>query len=147
MLTQTNSAQLLAVLLDQLHPHPDNPRLELRADVVEQLIGQMSESGFGSEHAVLVRPVDDGFQIISGHHRVEAARKVGLAEVPCWVRQMDDDEAFMQLVLSNAQGELSPLEIGIHALKAVPLSKGGRGQTGGLSEYAEKIGRSSAALT
>lgn len=47
----------------------------------------------------------------------------------------------MQLVLSNAQGELSPLEIGIHALKAVPLGKGGRGQTGGLSEYAEKIGR------
>jgi site-specific DNA-methyltransferase (adenine-specific) len=141
MLTQTSTAKLEFIQLDILQSHPDNPRLELRSDVIEQLTAQMSESGFGSEHAVLVRPVVEGFQIISGHHRVEAARKVGLSEVPCWVREMDDDEAFMQLVLSNAQGELSPLEIGMHALKAVPLAKGGRGQTGGLSEYAQKIGR------
>jgi ParB/RepB/Spo0J family partition protein len=147
MLTQTSSAQLLSIALDELRAHPDNPRLELRADVVEQLTGQMSESGFGSEHAVLVRPFGDVYQIISGHHRVEAARKVGLDEVPCWVREINDDEAFMQLVLSNAQGELSPLEIGIHALKAVPLSKGGRGRTGGLSEYAERIGRSKQSLS
>jgi hypothetical protein len=53
---------------------------------------------------------------------------------------MGDDEAFMQLVLSNTQGELSPLEIGMHALKAVPLSAGGRGQKGGLSAYAERAG-------
>jgi hypothetical protein len=48
----------------------------------------------------------------------------------------------MQLVLSNAQSELSPLEIGIHALGAVGLGIGGRGQKGGLSEYAEQIGKS-----
>ncbi|HEV3022763.1 MAG TPA: hypothetical protein VGX76_09850, partial [Pirellulales bacterium] len=35
----------------------------------------------------------------------------------------------------------SPLEIGLHALKAVPLEKGGRGKKGGLSEYAEKLGK------
>lgn len=31
---------------------------------------------------------------------------------------MDDETAFMQLVLANAQGELSPLEKGMHALAA-----------------------------
>jgi hypothetical protein len=31
---------------------------------------------------------------------------------------MDDDSAFMQPVLSRAQGELSPLERGMHALAA-----------------------------
>ena len=36
---------------------------------------------------------------------------------------------------------MSPLEIGLHALKAVPLEKGGRGKKGGLSEYATKIGK------
>lgn len=46
----------------------------------------------------------------------------------------------MQLVLGNTQGELSPLEIGMHALKAVPLSEGGRGKRGGLREYAERAG-------
>lgn len=145
MLTQTSSAQLLSISLDQLQPHPDNPRLELRADVVEQLTGQISESGFGSEHALLVRPVDGEYQIISGHHRLAAAEKVGLSEVPCWVREMSDDEAFMQLVLSNAQGELSPLEIGIHALKAVPSEQGKVG--GGLTAYAERIGRDRSVLS
>jgi hypothetical protein len=47
----------------------------------------------------------------------------------------------MQLVLSNAQSELSPLEIGVHALEAVGLGVNqwsGRG----LSGYAEQIGKS-----
>jgi hypothetical protein len=34
------------------------------------------------------------------------------------------------------------LEIGLHALKAVPKEKGGRGKKGGLSEYAARIGKS-----
>ena len=135
------NAQLQVITLDKLRAHPDNPRLSLRQDVIEQLVGEISRAGFGSEHALLVRPHGDVFQIIGGHHRAEAAKKSDLESVPCWVREMDDGEAFMQLVLGNAQGELSPLEIGIHALKAVPLAKGGRGQTGGLSEYAERIGR------
>jgi hypothetical protein len=53
---------------------------------------------------------------------------------------MDDDEAFMQLVLGNTQGELSPLEMGMHALKAVPLAQGSR-SGGGLNGYAKRIGR------
>ena len=59
----------------------------------------------------------------------------------CWVEDLGDDAAFMELVTSNNQGELSPLEIGIHALKAVPKAEGGRGKKGGLSEYAERIGK------
>lgn len=47
----------------------------------------------------------------------------------------------MALVTSNSQGELSPLEIGLHALHCVSLSEGGRGKKGGLSEYAGKVGR------
>lgn len=51
----------------------------------------------------------------------------------------------MQLVLSNAQGELAPLEIGIHALHAVPKAQGKRTDLGhcpgGLSAYAVRIKR------
>jgi hypothetical protein len=46
----------------------------------------------------------------------------------------------MLLVTCNAEGELKPLEIGLHALKAVPEGKGGRGKKGGLSEYARSLG-------
>lgn len=133
------NAELNDIALSALTEHPDNPRLGLREDVVSQLVGQISAGGFGSEHAILVRPLDGAFQIISGHHRVEAANQCGLEEVPCWVRDMDDDEAFMQLVLSNSQGELSPLEIGMHARKAIPSEQGKAGA--GLQSYADRIGR------
>lgn len=138
---------LQTLAIADLVPHPDNPRLQLREDVVERIAAEIGRYGFGREHALLVRPKDGTYQILSGHHRVEAARRAALAEVPCWVRELDDDEAFMQLVLANTQGELSPLEIGMHALKAVPLAGGGRGKRGGLSEYAERIGRNQGYLS
>jgi site-specific DNA-methyltransferase (adenine-specific) len=92
-----------------------------------------------SRHALTVRRVDDGYEIISGHHRHAAAVKAGLKEVPCWVVDMDDDQAYMALATSNNQGELAALEIGLHALNAVPLEKGVKG--GGLAAYAKKIGK------
>ena len=47
----------------------------------------------------------------------------------------------MLLVTCNSQGELTPLEIGIHALGAVGKAKGGKGKKGGLKQYSELIGR------
>ncbi|MDR1579151.1 MAG: hypothetical protein LBS35_02240 [Synergistaceae bacterium] len=46
----------------------------------------------------------------------------------------------MALVTSNTQGELTPLEIGLHALECVEKAQGKRG--GGLTEYAKMIGKS-----
>lgn len=138
--TATEVTSILTVIpIDQLHPHPDNPRIGFREDVLESLTTQMTK-GLAHEHALIVRPLNGAFQIVSGHHRREAAVRIGLTELPCWVREMTDDEAFMQLVLGNTQGELSPLEYGLHALKAVPTEQGKSG--GGLSAYAERIGKS-----
>ena len=89
-------------------------------------------------HAILVRPLAGGHQIISGHNRTTAARRAGLQQIPAWVREMDDDAAFMQLVLSNAQAELSPLERGMHALEATEKGKhNGRS----IEKYSLAVGR------
>jgi DNA methylase/ParB/Sulfiredoxin domain len=134
--------ELTALPVDHLTAHPQNPRLRLRDDVVTQITAEITRSGFGQEHALLVRPVgNDRYEIISGHHRHAAAIRAGLTEVPCWVRDMDDDEAFMQLILTNTQGELSPLEEGHHVYYYVQRSKGGRGKEGGLREYSRRLNR------
>jgi ParB/RepB/Spo0J family partition protein len=105
--------------LDRLRPHPDNPRLSPRQDVIDQIAAQIrAHGGFDPAHALLVRRQGKGFQIVAGHHRAAAAQAAGLDAVPCWVREMDDDAAFMTLVLANSQSELSPLERGIHAIKS-----------------------------
>jgi hypothetical protein len=60
---------------------------------------------------------------------------------------MDDDEAYMELGLGNTQGELTPLEVGLHAYGAVELGKGGRSSEGGISAYARHIGRTKGYLS
>jgi len=132
--------QIQHIPLAELSDHPHNPRLSIRQDVVDSLVANLAD-GFDPAHALIVRPWNGQYQILSGHHRKEAAKQAGLTEVPCWVRELDDDEAYMMLATCNAQGELSPLEIGLHALHCVELGAGGRGKKGGMRGYAERVGK------
>lgn len=127
--------QIVNIALADLQPHPENPRIEPRLDVVESLAQRMI-GGMDPSHALIVRPLNGAYQIISGHHRALAAGQVALSEVPCWVRPMDDAEAYMQLVLCNTQSELHPLEEGKHAA-----------QSGmDLKAYAEQAGKARSTL-
>ena len=136
---------LRSVRVPLLDPHPENPRIGFREDVVESIRQQIAEEGgFNPAHAIIVRAQGERFQVVCGHQRVEAAKRAGLAEIPTWLQEMDDDEAFMQLVLGNLQGELSPLELGLHAL-AARGRQGARGQ--GIAEYARRVGRGEDAVT
>jgi ParB/RepB/Spo0J family partition protein len=103
--------------LDLLVPHPQNPRLVRRDDVIASIRAGLA-GGFDPAHALIVRPHGERYQILSGHNRMDAALLAGLTEVPCWVREHDDEAAYMVLVKSNAQGELSRLEQGMHALNS-----------------------------
>jgi ParB/RepB/Spo0J family partition protein len=110
-----------------------------REDVIACIEGQLRERGvFDLAHSITARPVNGSYQIVAGHHRVAAARRAGLKHVPTWVREMDDDTAFMQLVMSNAQSELSPLERGIHALAA---TEKGKHDGKSVAAYARRVGR------
>lgn len=147
-MTHVADQKITLIPAGQLRPHPKNPRVALRDDVVDAIAADLEERGhMEARHAITVRAVDDGYEIISGHHRHAAAVKAGLAGVPCWVVEMDDDEAYMALATSNNQGELAPLEIGLHALERVGKATAGRGKKGGLSDYARKLGKSSQYLT
>lgn len=137
MTTATDSIVMIPVA--QLRPHPKNPRVALREDVVDAIAADLEERGhMEARHALTVRAVDDGYEIISGHHRQAAAGKAGLQEVPCWVVEMDEDEAYMALATSNNQGEISPLEIGLHALHR---GKGDKWSGPKGKRYAELVGR------
>ena len=134
------NAVLECLPLDLIDDHPDNPRLAFRQDVIDAIAANLNGQ-YPQKHAIHVRPAGERFQVVSGHHRIRAARQAGLKEVWAWVEPLDDEQALMELVLSNNQGELSPLEIGLHALKAVPPGKGGRAVTGGIREYARRLGK------
>ena len=131
--------------VEQLKPHPKNPRVALRDDVVDAIAADLEERGhMESRHALTVRAVDDAYEIISGHHRHAAAVKAKLAGVPCWVVEMEDDEAYMALATSNNQGELAPLEIGLHALR---VGKGTKWSGPKGKDYAKLIGKAASTVS
>jgi site-specific DNA-methyltransferase (adenine-specific) len=130
------------IAVTRLEPHPDNPRLFLRENVVAAIEAQIAESNrFEEHHALAVRRLEsENYQIISGHQRFEAAKRAGVKEVPCHVLAMTDEEALREILFSNAQSDLAPLEIGLHVLKTVGKGKAGRGNKNGIAEYARKMG-------
>jgi ParB/RepB/Spo0J family partition protein len=133
------AARLEWIDLDMIDDHPKNPRVVMRQDVIDAIAACLID-GFSEKHAIHVRPIDGRFQVLSGHHRKRAAEQVKLDKVPCWVEEMDDEAAYMALATSNNQGELDPLEIGIHAFEAVPNNRGKKG--GGIQQYAKQLGKS-----
>jgi len=134
------NTKLIHLKIKDIQPHPKNPRLIMRDDVLATICAGIKSDGFHESHALQVMPDGDAYTVLGGHHRLEAAKRCNLETVPCWVRDdLSEDDAFMLLVTDNAQGELSPLEIGMHALHYVEKAQGKEGR--GLAAYAEKLGR------
>lgn len=55
---------------------------------------------------ILVRPIKDEkyeYEIIAGHNRVQASRLAGIDEIPCNVRELDDETATILMVDTNLQ--------------------------------------------
>lgn len=75
----------------------------------ETLVDSIRENGL--IYPILVRPVDDKYEIISGHRRVAACRKLEFNEISAIVRPLDDYEATVLMVQSNLyRSEIKPSE-------------------------------------
>jgi ParB family chromosome partitioning protein len=90
----------VSLKISSLVQHPQNPRITLRENVVERIADLLKRTGwFDPAHALIVRKLGKGrYQIIAGHHRAEAAKRAGLETIPCWVRKMSDEAAYLALV-------------------------------------------------
>ena len=90
-------------------------------DFLKDSMNQKRDDGsdLGNIEAVLVREIDDGFfEIISGHHRIAAAKKAKQKFLKCEVLNVDDAAAIEVAIIANfSRMELSPVEEA-RALKA-----------------------------
>lgn len=85
-------------------PFPNHP-FGVRDDQdMEQLVESIQENGILSP--LTVRATASGtYELISGHRRKHAAEIAGLADAPCIVKDLTDDEAIIAMVDSNLQRE------------------------------------------
>lgn len=89
--------------LSEISDFPNHPFKVKEDEKMMELIESVSEHGVLAP--VLVRPKDNGYEMISGHRRKYASNLVGKAEISCIIRDLSDDEATILLVDSNLQRE------------------------------------------
>lgn len=59
----------------------------------------------GAITPAVARPLENGYEIISGHRRLAAYQELGLETMPVIVRDMTDDEAVIAMADANLQRE------------------------------------------
>jgi ParB family chromosome partitioning protein len=88
-------------------------RFQPRDHFDEEALGSLADSirEVGMLQPVLVRPIDDGYELIAGERRWRAARRVGLQTIPALVRPTDDATALEHALVENLHRDnLNPLE-------------------------------------
>jgi ParB family transcriptional regulator, chromosome partitioning protein len=104
---RANSVQM--VPLAQIRPDPDQPRRTFAEEALEELAASIREVGV--LQPILVRRVQDGYQIVAGERRWRATQRAGLEHIPALIQTMDDTAALEASLTENLQREnLTPLE-------------------------------------
>lgn len=108
---------IVTVKIEALQPHPDNPNRMSKADF-KKLVRHIERTG--RYEPIIVRPVpscvardascktntqnskrNTQYEIINGHHRVEALKQLGRQTCDCVVWDVDDDETRLLLATLN----------------------------------------------
>lgn len=85
------------------------PRRYFDPDKQKELVDSIKEKGV--IQPVLVRPTKEGYELIAGERRLQAAKTVGLDRVPAIVKDVVDSEALEIALIENIQRQdLNPIE-------------------------------------
>lgn len=97
--------------VNRLHDFKNHPfKVEMNTELCE-LMRSIEKEGVLVPLLVRTNPYGDGYEVISGHRRKEAAIWAGETKVPIVVRELDDDQAVVAMVDSNLHREnLKPSE-------------------------------------
>ena len=108
--TGADSEPSQEIPLAKIRPNPFQPRGIFDPAALAEL--QKSIEAHGVLQPVVVRPVGDGYELISGERRFRASQAAGKASIPAVLRQNVPDEDMLGLALvENLQrADLDPME-------------------------------------
>lgn len=88
-------------LIDNFHNHPFKVLENEELSSLEESI-----KNNGLLEAVIIRPKENGrYEMVSGHRRLLACKKLGLETIPSRIRDLNNDEATIYMVDSNMHRE------------------------------------------
>jgi ParB family chromosome partitioning protein len=106
----TRSVGVRIVQVDRIEPNPEQPRLAMNQDALDELAASIREHGV--LQPILVRQIGPNtYQLIAGERRWRASRQAGLHTIPALIEDIDDDTALEISIIENLQREdISPLD-------------------------------------
>jgi ParB family chromosome partitioning protein len=127
------------VAIDRITTSPFQPRRSFDLTKIDELASSIRNQGI--IQPLIVRPKNDGFELIAGERRWRAAMRAGLSHVPVVVRDASDHEAMQIALVENLQREdLNAIE------EANGYRRLGEEFHWSQEEMAEKVGKSRPAI-
>lgn len=99
--------QITEVGLDEIIPCSKQPRKTFDEEGLKELAASIKEHGV--LQPILVRPMDNGYEMIAGERRWRAAQLAGLEFIPALVKEMEDKEVSEVALIENLQREDLPI--------------------------------------
>ncbi|HBO16382.1 MAG: Stage 0 sporulation protein J [Candidatus Moranbacteria bacterium GW2011_GWE2_35_2-] len=97
------------VEIDRIKANPYQPRTDFDQEKLEEL--SKSIKNHGIIQPLVVSRQGNGFELIAGERRFQAAKLAGFKKVPVVVRQIDDKQKLEMAIIENVQRHnLNPIE-------------------------------------
>ena len=105
----TDNGNIVNIKLELLIPNRYQPRKLFNDTSINELAESIKE--YGVLNPILVRQVNDKYEIIAGERRVRASQIASLTTIPAIIKQVDDKELAQIALIENIQREnITPIE-------------------------------------
>jgi len=102
-------SQFRQVDISEIIPNRNQPRSHFDEEALTSLAASIAE--IGVVQPVIVREIEQGYEIIAGERRWRAAQRAGLRRIPALLRGVDDQNALETAVVENVhRQDLNALE-------------------------------------
>lgn len=132
---EEEKSKLLEIEISNIIPNEDQPRKNFNEEELRDLASSIER--YGIIQPLLLKKIDDKYEIIAGERRFRAAGLAGLEKVPAIVKDISDDESNRIAIIENIQRkDLNPVEEAMsyrHLLDSQNLTQ---------KELADEIGKS-----
>ena len=103
-------ATLPELSIENIQVNPNQPRREFRTQQLQELADSIRQDGI--IQPLVVRKIDNGYQLVAGERRLRAAKIAGLDKVPVVVQDVSDERLLEIALVENIQREdLHPIEL------------------------------------
>lgn len=96
-----DKSKVVEIDLDRIRPNPAQPRKIFHEDELLGLSKSIRENGL--LQPLLVRRIEDGYELIAGERRLRACRMTGLKTAPCLISNCSSDQSAVMAMTENIQ--------------------------------------------